>query len=73
VLSGAYEKLEKDSGGLLQIRLLDDYYEHVTFVEGGDYYWKDEGGEKIYQEIAPRTTKPLTEKFNSPRPTSKRR
>jgi hypothetical protein len=44
----------------LQVVFLDQYYKHLTFVQGdGEYYYKDDSGNRIYFEVKARDVEPL--------------
>ena len=57
-----YHRMARDSAGRLQVMPLDPYYEAITFVKGGEYYNKDEQGQKTFFTIPERVVAPLPRK-----------
>ncbi|UWS61925.1 hypothetical protein N2384_01310 [Bacillus paralicheniformis] len=54
-----YKALKEEYNEKIQLIELDDYYEHLTFVKAGDYYTRDEEGNKVYYRVEGRVVKPL--------------
>jgi hypothetical protein len=54
-----YDRLMKEFPGRLQSKMLDNYYDCVTFVQKGEYYEKDAAGNRVYFDVPARYSKSL--------------